>query len=105
MTDTTIKLSPPTTGNLRYQGMIRIAPHRGAARQWPMPGRCRLRARSGDLTLHGGLDAPADSLPGLVVVGAGIVDGGLAAWRVSIELSVPVRSAASEGGVQRLVDS
>jgi len=48
----------------------------------------------GDVTLLGGFDAPVDPLPGLVVVGAGIVDGGLAVWRVSVEPSVPAGSAA-----------
>ena len=92
-------------GNLHYQGIIWIAPHGACRTSVADAGEVSARSAVGDVTVPGGFDAAVDLLPGLVVVGAGIVDPDVAVWRVSVELSVLAGSAASEGGVQRRVDS
>ena len=57
-----------------------------------------------DVALCGGFDAPADSLPGLVGVGGGVVDGDVVSGWVCWGLSVVSGFAASWPGVERLVD-
>ncbi|HUG74428.1 MAG TPA: hypothetical protein VMM81_01980 [Acidimicrobiia bacterium] len=57
------------------------------------------------VALCGGFDAPADSLPGLVGVGGGVVDGDVVSGWVCSGLSVVSGVAASWRGVERLVDA